>query len=185
MRTRSLLAAVLLFAGCATTGASSSGTSDGAGASASDFTLNSIDGMPVSLSEHLGKKVILMDFMATWCAPCTMQLPHLQRLYETYKDDGLMVLGISMDGPETIAEVAPYSRRQGVTFPVLLDEDTRVTSIYNPRRAAPLVVFIGLDGKVASVREGFLQGDEVAIEQTIKQLLGKAEPAVSDNQTAD
>ena len=89
---------------------------------------------------------------------------------------GLVVLGISMDGPETIADVGPYARRQGVTFPVLLDEDTRVTSIYNPRRAAPLVVFIGLDGRVASVREGFLQGDEVQVEQTIKQLLGKAGP---------
>ncbi len=178
MRTTALLVAVLAFTGCATSGASSSGSTSqpGGGAAANDFTLNTVEGSQVSLSSYLGRKVVLMDFMATWCSPCTMQLPHLQRFYEKYKDDGLVVLGISMDGPETIADVGPYARRQGVTFPVLLDEDTRVTSIYNPRRAAPLVVFIGLDGRVASVREGFLQGDEVQVEQTIKQLLGKAGP---------
>ncbi|MFN7131307.1 MAG: peroxiredoxin family protein [Myxococcales bacterium] len=171
MRLPALLVSGLLAASCATTSGASGP------ATATDFTLNSIEGGAVSLSDYLGKKVIVMDFMATWCAPCTMQLPHLQRFYETYKDDGLVVLGISMDGPETVANVGPYARRQGVGFPVLLDEDTRVTSLYNPRRAAPLVVFIGRDGSVHEVREGFIQGDEKIIEQTIQRLLGKAEPA--------
>lgn len=153
--------ALLLTTACATT--SSSGHRGGA----PDFTLSSVDGRPVSLSKYLGKKVVLLNFWATWCAPCASELPHLQELYDTYKDQDLVILSIAMDGPETMANVAPFVRRQGLTFPVLLDPETRAVLLYNPSRSAPFNVIIGRDGKIAMAREGFASGDEKFLESTL------------------
>ena len=127
------------------------------------------------LSDYLGKKVVLLNFWATWCTPCAAELPHLNRLYAAHKSDGLMVLGIAMDGPETIADVSSFSRRYGLSFPILLDEETRVVGVYNPKRAAPFNVLIGLDGMIAKTREGYVSGDERAIESDVVALL-KATP---------
>src|SRR5262245_43005790 len=74
---------------------------------ATDFALRSVDGRTVRLSDHLGKDVILINFWATWCAPCAGEMPHLQRLYETYRGQGFVILGVAMDGPESVAEVGP------------------------------------------------------------------------------
>lgn len=137
---------------------------------ASDFALRDTEGRTVRLSDHLGK-VVLLNFWATWCTPCAAELPHLQRLYETYGDQGLMILAISMDGPETVASVIPQARRYGLTFPVLLDEETRVVGMYNPKRAAPFNVLIGRDGVVTETREGYSAGDEIAMEADIQALL--------------
>jgi peroxiredoxin len=170
---RALLCACLcapLAAACATT--------QGASEASADFTLKAVDGQTVSLSEHLGKKVIVLDFWATWCVPCQAEMPHLQALHERYRDQGLVVLGISMDGPETVAQVGSWTAGHGITFPMLLDEDTRAVSIYNPHRSAPFTVVIGRDGKIKSARDGFNPGDEKALEKTVVELLGPAsEPA--------
>jgi len=151
-------------------GAKAPGRGSG-GRVAADFTLRDIEGRTVRLSDHRGK-VVLLSFWATWCVPCAAELPHLQRLYAAYRDAGLVVLAISMDGPESIADVVPHARRYGLTFPVLLDEETRVVGVYNPKRSAPFSALIGRDGVVAKTREGYSAGDEVAIETDIKALLG-------------
>lgn len=138
---------------------------------AADFTLRDTTGRPVRLSDHRGK-VVLVNFWATWCMPCAAELPHLQRLYETYRDQGFVVLAISMDGPESVAGVVPHARRHGLTFPVLVDEETRVVAMYNPKRTAPFTVLIGRDGAVARTREGYTAGDEISVEADIKALIG-------------
>jgi peroxiredoxin len=158
---------LLWLAAC---GGPQSGGGGGAGR-ASDFTLTDLDGNTVRLSDHLGEKVVLVNFWATWCAPCRGEIPHLVRLHETYKDQGLVILGISMDGPETIANVAPEARRYGIPYTVLLDEETRVAGVYNPKKAAPFNVLIGRDGAVVKTREGYSAGDEVELEAEIKALL--------------
>lgn len=137
---------------------------------ASDFALRDTEGRTVRLSDHRGK-VVLLNFWATWCTPCAAELPHLQRLYETYADQGLVILAISMDGPETVANVIPHARRYGLTFPVLLDEETRVVGMYNPKRAAPFNVLVGRDGVVEMTREGYSAGDEIAMEADVQALL--------------
>jgi peroxiredoxin len=151
---------------------------EGNKAAATDFTLTTIDGKTVSLSDYLGKKVILLNFWATWCTPCKHELPHLQALYEKHKDEGLVVLGIAIDGPETVASVAPFARRQKLSYPVLLDLETRAVSLYNPRADAPFNVLIDRNGRIVSSRDGFNAGDEKAIEKSVVELLQKtaAEP---------
>ena len=136
-----------------------------------DFALEDLDGDVVRLSDHLGEDVVLINFWATWCGPCAGELPHLQRLYEAYEDEGFVVLGIAIDGPESIAEVAPMAHRYGLTFPVLLDDETRVVGLLNPRRAAPYNVLIDRKGRIVSAEEGYSPGDERALERMLRGLL--------------
>lgn len=160
------LAVSLCLVACAAPQSGSGAASGGA----ADFALRDTAGRTVRLSDHAGQ-VVLLNFWATWCVPCAAELPHLQRLYETYRDQGFMVLAISMDGPETVANVGTHARRYGLTCPVLLDEETRVVGVYNPKRTAPFSVLIGRDGEVAKTRAGYSPGDEVELEAEIRELL--------------
>jgi peroxiredoxin len=171
-------AAVLSAALALVTPACATQATDGVSASprvgtrsaAPDFALRDLAGQTVRLSDHRGK-VVLVNFWATWCVPCAAELPHLERLYAKYRDQGFIVLGISMDGPETSANVDPHARRHGLSFPVLLDEETRVVGTYNPKRTAPFTVLIGRDGAVAKTRQGYHAGDELGVEADIQALI--------------
>jgi len=149
-------------------GGGSGDGSGGAGGSAdvTDFTLNDIEGNSVSLSQYAGKGTpVILSFWATWCKPCVAEMPHLQKLYEEKK---AVVLAISLDGPETEADVAPFVKSKGFTFPVLLDSETRAASLYNPRRAAPFTVIIDKRGKITKRRDSFNPGDEVQLEADVE-----------------
>jgi peroxiredoxin len=166
-------AAVVLLAGaatwsCASAGAGGSGASTPpAGAKLADFSLETVEGKSVALSDHVGKHVVLMTFWATWCEPCLAEMPHLASLHDKHKGKGFTVLSINMDGPETVAEVRAYVQRNRLPFPVLLDQESRAVSLYNPRRAAPFGVLIGREGTVLKKRDGYVPGDEVSIEADV------------------
>lgn len=169
MRPHHLVLTTLAALALTSCGPAGHGTS--VGAPATNFTLKDVTGRPVSLADNFGKNVVLLDFWATWCVPCEAEMPHLQRIYQRYKDQGFVLLGISMDGPETVASVAPYVRRMGLSFPVLLDEETQVTNVYNPQRTAPLTVLIDREGRVRRVHPGYKPGDEVELEREVGALL--------------
>ena len=145
--------------------------STGIGGQATDFTLRDVDGKTVQLSDYLGKSVVLLDFWATWCVPCQAELPELEKIYQANKDRGFVVLGISMDGPETVAQVGSYVRRYNLQYPVLLDEETKVVNVYNPKRTAPLGVLIDRRGQIARVRDGYSSGDEKLIADDVANLV--------------
>lgn len=142
------------------------------GGLAPDFEAQDIDGHPVKLSNHLGKQVILLDFCSSWCVPCVIEFPHLRALYEANKSKGFLILAISVDGPETAANVPGFARRNRLSFPMMIDEDSRISSLYNPKRTAPLSILIDRAGRVASVREGFTQGDEESLATQVAKALG-------------
>ena len=137
------------------------------------FQGTDINGEFFDLAEHLGNKVILMSFWATWCEPCKTEMPFLQKLYESYEDKGLLVLSISQDGPDSVAGVAPYIHSCGYTFPVVVDEDSSITQAYNPKAVAPFTVFIDRHGQIVKTVEGFQLSEAEAIEAEVAQLLGE------------
>lgn len=180
MRKLASLTAVLavVVSACGGEGASSAGattagehSASGAGATASDFSARDIDGKTVKLSTYLGKQAILLNFWQTWCEPCVAEFPHLRRMYEANKDKGFVLFGVAMDGPETVANVPAFAKRNQLNFSVLLDEDSHVAQIYNPKKSAPLSVLIDKTGKIVSIREGYNPGDEEYLARDVAKVL--------------
>ena len=138
-----------------------------------DFELPALDGSRVRLSEHRGKNVVLIDFWATFCEPCLLAMPHLDELYKKYRDRGFVVLGVSIDGSGSAAKVRGEVQKLGVTFPILLDQETQVVALYNPRTSAPYSVLIDREGRIVKRREGYTTGDRAALEADIAAVVGR------------
>jgi len=168
------LAVCAASCGAAPQGGGATPPTAGGGGSVSDFTLNDVDGRSHSLSDYLGKNVILVSFWATWCEPCKKEMDQLQTLFDAHGDKGLMILSISMDEPETQGDARPFVKQRGFTFPVLLDAETLVTNQLNPRRAAPFSLIIGRDRRIAWEHEGYVPGDEKKVEAAVLEALGLA-----------
>ena len=156
------LALGLCITGCAATGP----------ATATDFFLRDLDGRGVHLSDYSGQ-VVLLAFFASWSRPSQSEMPHLERLYRAYRDRGFVVLGIAIDGPETISGVSTMANRYQVTFPVLCDDETKVVAIYNPKRSTPLSLLIDRTGAIKRIREGYNTGDETLMEADLHSLLAR------------
>jgi peroxiredoxin len=156
-------------------GPKDSGGSGGGSGEIADFVLKDVDGRSHALTDYLGKNVILMSFWATWCEPCKKEMDQLQTLYETHSADGLMILSISMDEPETQGDVRPFVKQRGFTYPVLLDTESQVTNQFNPRRAAPYSLIIDRFEKTSWTHEGYVPGDEKKVEAAVLEALGKSE----------
>lgn len=120
---------------------------------APDFTLKNRDGELFTLSEHEGK-VVVLNFWATWCAPCRKEIPDFMELHEELNDDGVLFAGISLD-EEGWGKVRPYANDMGINYPIMLD-DGRVSRDYGPIRAIPTTFIINKKGKVEYVAPGML-----------------------------
>ncbi len=133
---------------------------------APDFTLPDVQGRSVTLSEHKGK-VVIVDFWATWCAPCLKELPVFQQLQDTYRDKGLQVIGISVD--DNPAEVVPdFLKDLGITYTNLMG-DEKVTDLYAPIEGIPTIFVIDRDGQIRRKAVGAVPKDKV--EAWINELL--------------
>ena len=132
-----------------------------------NFTLKDADNRDVSLSQYKGK-VIVIDFWATWCGPCKVEIPHFVEFQEKYGKAGLQIVGISVD--DTADKLAPYIRDMKMNYPVLqgLNHDD-VQEAYGPIVGIPVSVLISRDGKICATHTG-LTGKDV-FEREIKALL--------------
>ncbi|RKP51631.1 TlpA family protein disulfide reductase [Cohnella endophytica] len=114
---------------------------------APDFQLKDLNGNSVSLSDYKGKTV-LMNFWATWCQVCKAEMPHVEKLYEKYKDGDVVILSVNATSQERDAQrVENYVDKHGLSFPIVLDE--RGEALHDYRVTAyPTTYIIGPDGKI-------------------------------------
>ncbi|MDX1613058.1 MAG: TlpA disulfide reductase family protein [Candidatus Promineifilaceae bacterium] len=119
---------------------------------APDFTLNDLDGQPVTLSAFRGRPVII-NFWATWCAPCRIEMPALQAAYEKHQDRGLVILALDQDEPAEVARSFFYDE-MGLTFTPLLDENGLVAADYGNYGILPTTYFVNAEGIVTAVHRG-------------------------------
>lgn len=134
---------------------------------APDFTLASKNGENVRLQEQLGN-VVLINFWASWCAPCREELPYLEALQQEYADLGFTILAVNVDENPTKADILLNDIT--VTFPVLFDVNKDVSKLYDVQ-AMPTTVIVDRDGKQRLLHKGYKSGDEVGYKQAIKALL--------------
>jgi peroxiredoxin len=130
-----------------------------------DFTLKTLDGKDVSLSAYSGK-LLLLNFWATWCLPCKVEIPGLIDLYNRYRRDGLEILGIAVDEPAST--VAPYASAIKMNYPVLLEVGHEVHEAFNIP-GLPSTIIVNRDGNICSRHVGFTR--KASFETAIERLL--------------
>ena len=124
---------------------------------APEFSLKDSGGKTVKLSDYKGK-IVLLNFWATWCGPCKIEIPWFMDFEQEYKDRGFAVLGVSMDEDGWNA-VKPYLETHKVNYRVLLGDDT-VGGLYGGVESLPTTFIIDRDGRVAAVHIGLVSKSE-------------------------
>jgi len=137
------------------------------GGPAPDFTLKSRSGENIKLSELRGE-VVMVNFWASWCAPCRQEMPLLEELYGRYADLGFTLLGVNVE--EDSSAALDLLKEIPVTFPILLDTRNDVSKLYNVI-AMPSTVILDRDGKVRYVHKGYLPGYEDEYRKQVKELI--------------
>lgn len=115
-----------------------------------DFTLETLDGRTMTLSELSGD-VVLINFWASWCGPCRREMPAIKQVYEQYRDQGFVVLAVNLQ--ESDAQTAAFANPLGLTSPILMDRDGSAFDCYGGR-AVPSTFFVDRSGVIQNVVVG-------------------------------
>ena len=137
-----------------------------AGTTAPDFALESLEGKTVHLSDFRGKGVLL-NFWATWCQPCKIEMPWFVELEKQYGPGGLQVLGVAMDDASK-EDIAKFAKEMGVNYPVLLGKEA-VGEAYGGVEFLPTTFYIDREGKIVERVFGLRSRSD--IEDYVKQAL--------------
>lgn len=135
-------------------------------AKARDFEVTLINGEKFQLSDQQGK-VVILNIWATWCAPCREEIPDFVELYRKYKDEGLMILGVSID-KQGESVVKPFVEKYDINYPIVIDQGTIIDK-YGPTMSIPTTYIIGRGGNLQYFAVGALTNRE--LEPRIKDLL--------------
>jgi thiol-disulfide isomerase/thioredoxin len=132
-----------------------------------DFVVKDIHGEDVRFSDYLGQ-VILLDFWATWCAPCRIEIPGFIELYDKYRDQGFVVLGFDVDDP--LPAIQSFAEELQMNYPVLVGADRDdVKDAYGPPIGYPTAYIIDREGRICTSHTGFAPKE--TFEQEILALL--------------
>jgi peroxiredoxin len=145
--------AASLLGGC-TSSSTVNTTSAADRKAAADFALADADGVPVKLSDYKGK-VVLLNFWATWCGPCKVEIPWFIEFEKTYKDRGFVTLGVSMDD-DGWKSVKPFMAQKAINYPVVVGSD-RVAELYGGIDSLPTTFLIDREGRIASRHLGLVR----------------------------
>lgn len=139
------------------------------GDEAPDFTLSDLTGSDVCMSDLRGK-VVLIEFWATWCPPCRESIPAMNEIYKRYNEKGLVILGISVDKGQNVAEdLRAFVREYSILYPVLIDSKN-INNLYGVY-SIPTTFLIDKDGKVILKNIGFSPELEDKLSKEIERLL--------------
>jgi len=134
---------------------------------APDFTLKSNSGSNIRLAEQRGN-VVMLNFWASWCAPCRQEMPHLNALSQQYSALGFNLMGINVDEDPQAANRAINNLK--VAFPVLFDSDSRIAELFSVD-AMPTTIIIDKDGNIRHWHRGYQAGYEDSYAEQIAQLI--------------
>lgn len=140
------------------------------GFTAPDFTLPALDDQPVTLTDLRGK-VVVLNLWASWCPPCRAEMPALNAVYEKYRDQGLVVLGLNTTYQDDEAGARTAIRDWGLTFPIVFDRAGATSRQYRVQ-AMPTTFFIGRDGVIRDMVFGGPMS-EALIASKIEKLLSE------------
>ena len=134
---------------------------------APDFTLKSLSGKNLKLSEHAGD-VVMLNFWASWCGPCRKEMPLMNDLYNKYEKLGFVILGVNVEQELQLAK--SFLSDTPVDFPILFDSSNKVSKAYDVI-AMPTTVMIDRNGKIRYIHKGYKAGDEKKYKKMVKKLI--------------
>ena len=161
-------ALLLVFTSCTTTTEARALKPESSRKQAPGFDLKDSTGKAVKLADYKGK-VVLLNFWATWCGPCKVEIPWFIDFETRYKDQGFAVLGVAMDD-EGWSIVKPYIDQKKINYRILMGTDP-VAQLYGGVESLPTTFVLDRDGRIAGVHIGLVSKSEY--ENDIKQLLGQ------------
>lgn len=123
---------------------------------APDFTLTDLSGNNISFSS-LNGKVVFLNFWATWCPPCKKEIPGFIEIYEKYKNQGIVIIGISVD-KTWVDSVRDFVEKQKITYPVVMST-ADVVNDYKPGRFIPTTIIVDKNGKIRHKHVGYMDKD--------------------------
>jgi len=141
------------------------------GQMAHDFTLTSLEGKTVHLTDYRGKAVML-NFWATWCDPCKIEMPWFVEIQKQYASQGLQVVGVAMDDADT-QDIAKFAKDMNIDYPILVGKESvrdELAGNYGGVTFLPETFFINRDGKVTGKVFGLKSRSD--IEDEVKKVLG-------------
>jgi len=144
-----------------------------------DFLIPLLNGDEFSLSETIGKKVIIINFFATWCTPCAEEMPELSEFYTTHKNEDLIMIGIALDEEK---KVRAFTQKYQVAFPAAVDSGGEIQSLYRVN-SFPVTILIGADGIIKLYQSGQIMNAEVAFDKIYQEELQaiKANKGISED----
>ena len=143
------------------------------GSEAPDFSATDLQGRPIVLSELRGRKVVVVDFWATWCGPCLMAMPGLQEVHEEFSGRGVEILAVNLgEDPELIQG---FLDENGYTFPVVADQYLDIGGLFGVG-GIPAQVVVNREGLVESIRVGYSPGMEHGLRRLLERLTQETPP---------
>tara|TARA_B100000902_G_C27146325_1_gene831306 strand:+ start:365 stop:829 length:465 start_codon:yes stop_codon:yes gene_type:complete len=133
------------------------------------FLMRDINGKVVNLDKHKDK-IIMLNFWATWCAPCMAEMPHLQKIQHKYKDE-LLLIAVSVDEARDKSKIKPYIKSRGYDFTVVHDDDRSLMAFYNPTMELPYNVIINHNREIVYQSAGYQPGKELVFNKILKSIV--------------
>ncbi len=170
-----LIVALMLWAGIRQTRRKAGSSPEGSatamkGKVAPDFSLITLDGKPAKLSDFRGEAVLL-NFWATWCEPCKIEMPWFVDFQKQYGPQGLQIVGVAMDDADT-KDIAKFAQDMHVDYPILVgkdDERESIANAYGGVQFLPETLYLDRDGKILNKMFGLVNRSE--IEDNIKKAM--------------
>lgn len=133
------------------------------------IALPDLDDEEVEIVSPSADSIHVLVFWAAYCTPAVGELTKMQAMLDRLGPRGLELYAISIDGPDTVAQVPGIVAREAWTFPVLFDADTSTMSRWNPKGDCPFYVVLDADGNVITTHQGYVKGDVEALEQLLNE----------------
>lgn len=134
-----------------------------------DFSLKKLNGEKFNIGDHLGSKIIVIDFWATWCKPCLKLLKKLNMLRGQFQDK-ILFIAISTDDSSAFSRIENLIKSRKYKFTLLLDPDSSVSSLFNPSSRIPFTMIIDKHGKIRYTHTGYIPGFERDLKKKLIQL---------------
>ncbi|MFP5354210.1 MAG: peroxiredoxin family protein [Gemmatimonadota bacterium] len=146
------------------------------GAPAPEFRAATLDGSAriKSIADYKGE-VVLINLWATWCGPCVIEMPSIQRLYDRYRDAGLKVVAVAVDDPGYEQRILDFVAEHKLTFEVLHEGTGKIEAAFQTQ-GIPATFLIGRDGRIRKLNLGAADWDSPANRAVVAQLLGVGDP---------